>query len=61
MSVTSSTTTALVGQSGSGKSTTISLSERFYDPDSGEELVNGVNLKKFKLKWIRARIGLVTC
>ncbi|XP_061356075.1 ABC transporter B family member 9-like [Gastrolobium bilobum] len=53
------TTAALVGQSGSGKSTIISLLERFYDPDSGEVLIDGVNLKKFQVRWIREQIGLV--
>lgn len=58
--VPSGTTTALVGQSGSGKSTVISLLERFYDPDSGEVLVDGVDLKRLQLKWIREKIGLVS-
>lgn len=58
--VPSGVTAALVGQSGSGKSTVISLLERFYDPDSGEVLIDGVNLKKFQLRWIRERIGLVS-
>ncbi|CAL5183689.1 unnamed protein product [Lathyrus oleraceus] len=58
--VPSGTTTALVGQSGSGKSTVISLLERFYDPDAGEVLIDGVNLKNLQLKWIRGQIGLVS-
>ncbi|KAK8475517.1 hypothetical protein V6N13_015596 [Hibiscus sabdariffa] len=58
--VPSGTTAALVGQSGSGKSTVISLLERFYDPESGEVLIDGVDLKKMQLKWIRGKIGLVS-
>ncbi|KAK4482118.1 hypothetical protein RD792_009257 [Penstemon davidsonii] len=54
------TTVALVGQSGSGKSTVISLIERFYDPRAGEVLIDGINLKEFQLKWIRSKIGLVS-
>lgn len=53
-------TAALVGQSGSGKSTVISLVERFYDPDAGEVLIDGVNLKDLRLRWIRGKIGLVS-
>ncbi|KAI4344698.1 hypothetical protein L6164_011895 [Bauhinia variegata] len=60
LSIPSGTTAALVGQSGSGKSTVISLIERFYDPQSGEVLIDGVNLKEFQLKWIRQKIGLVS-
>ncbi|KAM6552266.1 hypothetical protein CsatB_002074 [Cannabis sativa] len=58
--VSSGTTAALVGQSGSGKSTVISLLERFYDPDSGQVLIDGVDLKNLQLKWIREKIGLVS-
>ncbi|CAN6935762.1 unnamed protein product [Brassica oleracea] len=58
--ISSGTTTALVGESGSGKSTVISLIERFYDPNSGQVLIDGVDLKEFQLKWIRGKIGLVS-
>ncbi|KAL0906235.1 hypothetical protein M5K25_024712 [Dendrobium thyrsiflorum] len=58
--VPSGTTMALVGESGSGKSTVISLVERFYDPQAGAVLIDGINLKKFKLRWIREKIGLVS-
>ncbi|KAL5182709.1 ABC transporter B family member 11 [Glycine soja] len=60
ISIPSGTTAALVGQSGSGKSTVISLIERFYDPQAGEVLIDGINLREFQLKWIRQKIGLVS-
>lgn len=60
LNVPSGSTAALVGQSGSGKSTVISLVERFYDPERGEVLIDGVNLKKMQLRWIREKIGLVS-
>ncbi|KAH0838898.1 LOW QUALITY PROTEIN: hypothetical protein HID58_090577 [Brassica napus] len=52
-------TVALVGESGSGKSTVISLLQRFYDPDSGHITLDGVELKKLQLKWLRQQMGLV--
>ena len=55
----SGTTMAIVGESGSGKSTVINLVERFYDPQAGEVLIDGMNIKGFKLEWIRGKIGLV--
>lgn len=58
--IPSGTTAALVGQSGSGKSTVISLIERFYDPQGGQVLIDGINLREFQLKWIREKIGLVS-
>ncbi|CAH8333242.1 unnamed protein product [Eruca vesicaria subsp. sativa] len=58
--IPSGTTAALVGESGSGKSTVISLIERFYDPCSGQVLIDGFDLKEFQLKWIRGKIGLVS-
>ncbi|BAT76977.1 hypothetical protein LR48_Vigan01g291500 [Vigna angularis] len=60
LSIPRGTTTALVGESGSGKSTVVSLIERFYDPQSGEVLIDSINLKEFQLKWIRQKIGLVS-
>ncbi|KAJ8510289.1 hypothetical protein OPV22_000723 [Ensete ventricosum] len=58
--VPSGTTMAIVGESGSGKSTVISLVERFYDPQAGEVLIDGINLKKLRLRHIRGKIGLVS-
>lgn len=53
-------TAALVGASGSGKSTVISLMERFYDPAAGTVQLDGVDLKDLNLKWLRSQIGLVS-
>uniref|UniRef100_A0A7N0TAH2 Uncharacterized protein n=1 Tax=Kalanchoe fedtschenkoi TaxID=63787 RepID=A0A7N0TAH2_KALFE len=50
---------ALVGGSGSGKSTVISLIERFYRPLSGEILLDGRNIQDLDVKWLRKQIGLV--
>lgn len=58
--IPSGLTVALVGESGSGKSTVIGLIERFYDPQSGEVLIDGINLKEYNLRWIRSKIGLVS-
>ncbi|KAI3462943.1 hypothetical protein Pfo_019606 [Paulownia fortunei] len=52
-------TVAVVGGSGSGKSTVVSLIERFYDPNQGEILLDNVDLKTLQLKWLRNQIGLV--
>merc|ERR1712216_158955 len=52
-------TVALVGASGSGKSTAVSLGERFYDPDSGSVTLDGTDLKELNVRWLREQIGLV--
>jgi ATP-binding cassette subfamily B (MDR/TAP) protein 1 len=51
---------ALVGASGSGKSTIVSLVERFYDPLSGVIKLDGVDIKELNVKWLRTQIGLVS-
>ncbi|KAK7381341.1 hypothetical protein VNO78_33965 [Psophocarpus tetragonolobus] len=53
-------TVALVGGSGSGKSTVISLLQRFYDPIEGEIRLDGVSINKLQLKWLRSQMGLVS-
>lgn len=51
---------AIVGASGSGKSTAIALVQRFYDADDGVVLIDGVDIKTLQLKWIRSKMGLVS-
>lgn len=51
--------TALVGASGSGKSTVVGLVERFYDPIGGEVFLDGHNIKDLNLRWLREHISLV--
>jgi len=53
------TTTALVGSSGSGKSTIVSLLQRFYDVDSGHIFIDGHDIQSLDLKWLRKHIGYV--
>ena len=57
---TAGETAALVGASGSGKSTIISLIERFYDPLSGSVKLDGVDIRDLNVKWLRSQIGLVS-
>ncbi|KAI4351105.1 hypothetical protein L6164_005490 [Bauhinia variegata] len=59
LKVTGGQTVAVVGVSGSGKSTIISLIERFYDPVAGQILLDGRDLKLYNLRWLRSHLGLV--
>jgi ATP-binding cassette subfamily B protein len=53
------TSCAIVGETGSGKSTTVNLLCRFYEPTKGEVLIDGVNYKERSVGWIRSNIGYV--
>jgi len=52
-------TVALCGPSGSGKSTLVALLERFYDPQGGAILLDGVDLRDLNVRWLRSQIALV--
>lgn len=52
-------TTALVGLSGAGKSTILNLLNKFYEPDSGSILLDGINLKEYENSSLRNELGLV--
>lgn len=59
LTIPSCQTVALVGKSGSGKSTIIALLERFYDPDHGTITLDGMDLRSLKVSWLRQQMGLV--
>lgn len=53
-------TLAFIGSTGSGKSTLVNLAVRFYDPDQGEILLDGVNIKDYTFKNLYNRFGYVS-
>jgi ATP-binding cassette subfamily B protein len=52
-------TIALVGTSGGGKSTIVSLVGRFYEPTGGQILINGVDYRERSLAWLQSQLGIV--
>ena len=51
--------TALVGLSGAGKSTIVNLLDKFYEPQKGQIMLDGVDLREYDTKYLRENIGLV--
>lgn len=60
LSVPAGHTVALVGRSGSGKSTLAALLARFYDPGAGQVLLDGVDIREYRLADLRRQVSLVT-
>lgn len=60
VSVSKGQTLALVGSSGCGKSTTVQLLERFYDPLNGDVCIDGSDVKALNIQWLRAQMGIVS-
>ncbi|KAK0110140.1 GTPase-activating protein [Cadophora gregata] len=60
LSIPAGKTTAIVGASGSGKSTIIGLIERFYEPVAGRVLIDGHDTSELNLTWMRQQIALVS-
>lgn len=59
LSVPANRTTALVGASGSGKSTVVGLLERWYDQASGSMTLDGIDIRELNLRWLRTNMRLV--
>ncbi len=60
ISIPAGTTLALVGHSGSGKSTIASLLPRFYDVDAGAVLLDGTDVRRYRLRDLRRQLSLVS-
>ena len=58
-SVNRGETLGIIGGTGSGKSTLVNLIPRFYDADSGEILINGADVRSYKLGPLRTKVGVV--
>jgi subfamily B ATP-binding cassette protein MsbA len=60
LKITAGEVVVVVGENGSGKSTLVNLLPRYYDPDSGAVLIDGVDIRNVRLRDLRAQIGVVT-
>ncbi|MEE6466379.1 hypothetical protein FKM82_006927 [Ascaphus truei] len=58
--IASGQTVAFVGSSGCGKSTSVQLLQRFYDPVHGEVLFDDIDAKSLNIQWLRSQIGIVS-
>jgi ATP-binding cassette subfamily B protein len=59
LTVRAGETIALVGPTGGGKSTIVGLTCRFYEPTSGQVLINGIDYRRLPLKWLQSSLGMV--
>lgn len=59
LNVNAGQTIALVGATGGGKSTIVSLVCRFYEPTTGQILINGVDYRERSLRWLHSNLGMV--
>ncbi|XP_056375699.1 ATP-binding cassette sub-family B member 5-like isoform X2 [Hyla sarda] len=60
VTICSGQTVAFVGSSGCGKSTSVQLLQRFYDPCQGAVLFDNIDIKNLNLQWLRSQIGIVS-
>ncbi len=60
LSVSAGQTVALVGRSGSGKTTLVNLLPRFIEPTEGQVLIDGVDVREFRLRSLRSQLSLVS-
>ncbi len=60
LTVKKGTSVAVVGRNGSGKTTLLALLPRFYDPQQGRVMIDGVDLRDATLRSVRSQIGIVT-
>ena len=58
--IRSGETIAIVGPTGAGKTSIVNLITRFYDPDAGVIMINGIDIKRFKISDLRSKVAVVT-